>query len=1036
MMLAIRKGIRGSIRPLLALVPAVVLATCAMVAKADQAWSYTYNSYGQMLTADGPRTDVSDVTTYTYDSAGNRTSIINARSHVVQLKNYNGRGQPQRIINAGGVITDLIYHVRGWLLTSTVKDPGGNAALDVTTAFGYDNVGQLTSISLADGTVLNYEYDAAHRLTTVINDHNERIEYTFDLAGNRTGEIIKSDIGSITKSLTRTYDELSRLLSVVGASGQAISYAYDTNDNITSIFDGNNNQTTQGFDALGRLVGVDAPLSGSAYYAYDDADNLIQVTDPAGLSTGHIYDGFGNLTQLTSPDTGTTDYTYDEANNLLSHADANGVIVSYAYDTLNRLTNISYPNTIFNISYGYDAGTYGNGRLTSITDNSGSTALTYDHRGNLISHATSIEGINFSMGYGYNKANQLVQVVYSSGRTIDLVRDATGLIIEVVTTFGGATTALASNIDYQPFGPLTQLDFGNGIQITNTYDLDYRLTASQHSTVRGADYSYDFNNNITTITDNLNIQADQSFDFDALNRLASAAGIYGTLGYTYDENGNRQTVSNNTETDVYTYDFNSHRLLSTNNWQYNYDNNGNLISKLDSDGSGAGLLYLYDGNNRLIEVQDALTSGTLAAYNYNAYGQRVSKWSSSTGQTTYFVYNTAGQLLAELDGYGDVMREYVYLNGAPLAVFVTEQQPTLPLQTHTLDNDDFSASSTGTWSSKSGGQATNGSYRYSDSDGDTYRWTPSGLNANIYHVYGWWMSHKKHNTSVQYSIYHDGQIASVTRSHKINGSQWNLLGTFSFNGNGSEYIEVSDLGGKTIADGIQLMEAAYLPPTYVTSTYYIHTDHLGTPQAITDESQNVVWGADYEPFGEVSISINSLANNLRFPGQYFDEESNLYYNYFRYYDPSTGRYTTSDPRGVLLDFSEPSRQIAAQMGAPIPRVTSFNNLNHIYGYANQNPLMYTDPTGEFTPIAGAIGGAAAGFLGTSIGTLAASGSVSDAFSAGLDGALIGGSAGFLAGLCGGCAVGVLTGAGFGLLANGYTGASIANSGKEPEDCDK
>jgi len=68
---------------------------------------------------------------------------------------------------------------------------------------------------------------------------------------------------------------------------------------------------------------------------------------------------------------------------------------------------------------------------------------------------------------------------------------------------------------------------------------------------------------------------------------------------------------------------------------------------------------------------------------------------------------------------------------------------------------------------------------------------------------------------------------------------------------------------------------------------------------------------------------------------------------FSYDAASGGRYTTSDPRGILLDFSEPSRQVAAKMGIAIPRFTSFNGLNHTYGYANQNPLIYTDPTGEF-----------------------------------------------------------------------------------------
>ena len=80
--------------------------------------------------------------------------------------------------------------------------------------------------------------------------------------------------------------------------------------------------------------------------------------------------------------------------------------------------------------------------------------------------------------------------------------------------------------------------------------------------------------------------------------------------------------------------------------------------------------------------------------------------------------------------------------------------------------------------------------------------------------------------------------------------------------------------------------------------YYYHNDHLGTPQKLTDGAGQVVWSASYRPFGEASIRAGYVTQNLRFPGQYYDEESGLHYNYQRYYDPGTGRYLTSDPIGL------------------------------------------------------------------------------------------------------------------------------------------
>ena len=71
--------------------------------------------------------------------------------------------------------------------------------------------------------------------------------------------------------------------------------------------------------------------------------------------------------------------------------------------------------------------------------------------------------------------------------------------------------------------------------------------------------------------------------------------------------------------------------------------------------------------------------------------------------------------------------------------------------------------------------------------------------------------------------------------------------------------------------------------------YYYINDHLGTPQRIIDETGAVVWNADYQPFGEADVNPNSsVINNFRFPGQYYDAETGLHYNWLRYYDPDTG----------------------------------------------------------------------------------------------------------------------------------------------------
>jgi len=120
-------------------------------------------------------------------------------------------------------------------------------------------------------------------------------------------------------------------------------------------------------------------------------------------------------------------------------------------------------------------------------------------------------------------------------------------------------------------------------------------------------------------------------------------------------------------------------------------------------------------------------------------------------------------------------------------------------------------------------------------------------------------------------------------------------------------------------------------------TYYFHTDHLGTPQVVTDVDQRVVWQGEYDPFGKAVETVNTVEQNLRFPGQYLDRETALHYNYFRDYNPSLGRYIHSDPIGLQ------------------------GGLN-TYAYVGGNPVIYTDPYGLWANVAVGVGVRVVGLL--------------------------------------------------------------------------
>src|SRR5262249_50271831 len=149
-------------------------------------WTYT-NTYsgsipGLMIqrVVDGPRTNVSDLTTHVWDNTGDLTSVTSALNQVITLSNYDTNGRPQTTTDPNGLVTSLSYDVRGRL---TSRNVGGE-----TTSYFYDNAGQLTQVTSPDGSYLSYTYDPEHRLTQIQDNLGNKIVYSLDAMGNRTQE--------------------------------------------------------------------------------------------------------------------------------------------------------------------------------------------------------------------------------------------------------------------------------------------------------------------------------------------------------------------------------------------------------------------------------------------------------------------------------------------------------------------------------------------------------------------------------------------------------------------------------------------------------------------------------------------------------------------------------------------------------------------------------------------------------------------------------------------------------------------------------
>lgn len=684
-----------------------------------RSWAYTYAGAGLVATIDGPQAGTGDTTAYTYDSAGNRTSATNAAGHVTNIAAYDGRGLPLTIVDANGVTSQLTYAPRGWLKTRTVQHASG----DATTTFAYDDAGQIASVTLPDGSVLNYEYDEAQRLEAVSNALGERIEYTLDAMGNRTQEVVKSSTSTIVRTQTATFDELGRMLQSIGAASQTTSYGYDADGNAISVTDARSGVTTNAFDALNRLINTTNPASGVSSSGFDAPGNLASVTDQRGLVTSYVYNGFGDVIQQSSPDTGVTIYQLDSAGNRTQATDARVVATLYTYDLLNRVTAKTFPAApAEDVAYSYDdttGGNHGIGRLTSLTDETGSTSYFYDYRGNVARETRVVDGVSYQTDYAYDLADNLSEITYPSGRIVSYTRDSLGRVskIQTQTDALAAPVTVADAITYMPFGPVLDLDLGNGITLAYTYDQDYRLgsiTAGDGVTdVQDLTYGYDAVGNITAITDALDAARNQAFTYDPLQRLTNATGLYGDLTYGYDAVSNRtsrQVIDGTTTTETYSYDSASNRLLSVNDGSDTrglaYTAAGNM--SLDDKGSAADMDYTYNDNNRVTEM--ALGGIADTAYRYNAQGERVAKEGLGVGGViTHFHYGRSGELLGSSSGAGATIEEYIYLDGLMIAQVIPDTSGGGGTITDIMvDNSDAEAQITGTWSAETAGTGYEG----------------------------------------------------------------------------------------------------------------------------------------------------------------------------------------------------------------------------------------------------------------------------------------------------------------------------------------
>ncbi len=902
----------------------------------DNTTTYTYDGLGNLTAQVSPDTGT---TAYDYDAAGNRLSQTNARGITVTYRydalnrltaiqypdpaqnisltydqNALGIGRLARITDTAGT-TDYLYDARGNLLAETrLQD-----SVAYVTQYAYDDADNPTRITYPSGRVVTYRRDAAGRIVEVATDGQTSM-LASDIQYLPFGPMSALTFGN-GLTMNRTFDADYRLIAQSTGNIQQLVLGVDPAGNITDITDSINTTRSQSFsyDALNRLVSATG-IYGPRGYAYDALGNRIALTRDNVTDTYSIDPASNRLLAIAGAVTKT--FRYDEVGNTLTDG-----TTSYGYDQANRLTEVSVNGspTAYTVSAA--------GKRVKKTGPSGATLYHYDARGHLVAETNT--GGNTLREYVYLGDLRLAIISGEQPTPADIVLDnAEGSV------YGHwpASTVVAGYYadDYQyhmanstPPGGIIVDNADAGFSMTGAWPISavvngYYGTNYQYHAANGAPPS-------GRVVDDLDSDANASGSW---RTSSSISGYLGT-GYRYHAAGTgahtftwRPSVPAAGSYQVYAR-WTSHANRATNATYTIRHRTGDTpvtVNQRHNGGNWHSLgTYAFAAGTASITLSDA-ADGYVIADAVKLVPEHASP-NTATWEPNITVpgpYKVYARWTAHSNRASNATYTVHHAGSATTPVTVNQQQhggqwrllgsyEFIPGANHRIDLTD-----------QANGYVIADAIKLvaADAAPNSLTWTLPIAQSGEYAVYARWTAHPNRATDAPFTIHHANGTDTVTVNQQRNGGQWRLLGSYDFDAGGYHTIQLTDqANGYVIADALKLVAIGTnaAPP----SIYYVHTDHLGTPQRITNARQSTVWHADYQPFGKANITTAVIDNPLRFPGQYFDPESGLHYNYFRDYDPNTGRYIQSDPIGL------------------------WGGLN-TYAYANANPLRHVDRTGLFS----------------------------------------------------------------------------------------
>ncbi|MBZ6248371.1 RHS repeat-associated core domain-containing protein [Streptomyces olivaceus] len=699
--------------------------------------------------------------------------------------------------------------------------------------------------------------DALHRVTRSENnalgqpvrivrpdDHVIRAEYN-ELA------LMKRLVGADGLVQQHEYDERGNRTAEIDRAGNVTAFTYDEVGRLTSVTDPLGHVTTVRCDRAGLPLEITDPLGAVTRYERDALGRPVAVTDPGGAKTRFEWTVEGRLLCRTGPDGATETWTYDGEGNCTSQTDAVGGVTRYEYTHFDLLAARTTPDGA-RYEFAHDA----NLRVICVTGPSGLTwQYDYDAAGRLIAETDFDDR---TLVYTYDAESRLVSRRNAQGQTAQFERDAMGRMVRK------DADGLVTTYSYDPAGRLTQA-VGPGATLERRYDQHGRLL---QESVNGRVLTH---------------------EYDAVGRRTGRETPGGVRSmWQYDAMGSRTAV-----------------LFADREIRFTFDEAGRELTR-HIEGMDVAYSHAYDMSGRLVS-QSVSGRGALLRHRVLAY--------RADGCLSSIDDRHAGSRRFELDQVGRVTAVHAHEWSEQYAY------------------DGAGNQTSASWPERHAGEAALGDRAYRGS-----RLLKAGRVRYDYDALGRVVARRKPRLSGGTDTWHYSWDVEdrLTSAATPDGTLWRYVydpmgrriaksctsadgettvERVEFTWDGTKLCEQTTTSaaapscavtltwehqGQQVVAQAERLSAAHMPQEEIDSRFFaIVTDGIGTPTDLVDESGRVAWCSRSTLWGITAWPKESSAYTpLRWPGQYSDPETGLHYNYFRHYDPETGRYITVDPLGL------------------------------------------------------------------------------------------------------------------------------------------